>query len=132
MTTLAEFVEIEGFTLTAVPVAAGMQRRAEWPVGSTHWRCTLRHKSRRSKVVLFSMGPACVGSPDILDVLGNIQSNIGSITGEADWTVWAQDMGMPHDARSRRIFYACQREAVRMCAILGADGMARFLECDPL
>lgn len=130
MTTIAEFIEIEGFTMTAVPVAAGMQRRAEWPPGSSHWRCTLRHKSGRCKVVLYSMGPACRGLPTAEDVLGSIQSDIAGVQGEASWIEWAKDMGMPGNAR--RIFYACQRMAHRMTAILGADGVTRLLECDPL
>ena len=100
------------------------------PVGSTHWRCTLRRtEPRRQMTVAFSMGPAHLGEPVAMEVLYCLLVDAQAL--DLSFDEWCSDFGYDTDSRRALATYkACRHAGEKLHRFLGDDiaDVAKALE----
>lgn len=90
-----------------------------WPEGSSHWDCTLR-RGKKSMKVIFSMGPALQGPPDVADVLYAIAADAGIYESSRSQEEMASDFDMePKEAA--RVWKSIEQQTARLQRLLGDD-----------
>jgi hypothetical protein len=82
----------------------------DMPVGSNHYRVTLRY-GRRQMTVPWSQGPAITHDPDAADVLDALASDATGFEQARDFEDWASEYGYDPDSRkAERTYKAIERQ----------------------
>lgn len=123
--TIAQFIEAQGLTMYATPIASRPDR-VNFGKGVSHWAITIykggngtgKGPQTGSMALLYSMGSAHKGSPKIADVLNCIALDASGIEGNG-FENWCGEYGCDTDSRKAyATFEACQKSARDLRSLL--------------
>lgn len=78
-----------------------------WGDNASHWSVEIS-RGTESVTFWYSMGSAHTGTPDLLDVMHSLLSDISNVEAQ-EFEDWAADLGFDPDSRkAERIFEACK------------------------
>lgn len=125
-TTLAEFIQTAGVTLTAE--WADRNPHMDDSATMDHWKCKLR-AGGRCLTVYFSKGIGHHGAePTADEVLDCLASDSASIANTGGFKEWCAEFGYDTDSRkAHRTYKTCERQADKLCALLGPAAYGSLL-----
>lgn len=108
------------YRLTATSRLVGSNpNMSDMPAGSTHWRVTLRMRGRQLTVP-YSMGPACGGEPEAMDVLDCLCFDASTVEQAPFFEEWAGECGYDPDSRkAERVWKAVGYQTRALRKFLG-------------
>lgn len=120
MLSLKQFIARQGLRFSA-DWADSNPNAVDFPAGSSHWRCVLRH-GRRQLTVPFSQGPAICHEPELEDVLDCLASDAATYENARSFEEWCADLGFNDDSRkAERVYRTVEKQAAGLRRLLGDD-----------
>ncbi|MGH8897010.1 MAG: hypothetical protein ACRDZ4_08325 [Egibacteraceae bacterium] len=122
----ADFAEEHGIKATAEKTDRNPYMR---DATGDHWKVTLR-RGQKSMTLPYTKGFGHNGAPPTaIEVLGCLASDARGVDNAGGFEAWARELGFDPDSRdAERTYKACEQQAKRLKALLGADLYERLLE----